>query len=198
MKKDMIKNMTLTAMFMAIGILLPFLTGQIPQFGNMMLPMHIPVILCGLICGWKYGLIIGLILPGFRHLLFFMPPLFAPFPPFHPILIPMTFELATYGFLAGLLYQRSRWQCVVALYRSMIIAMVAGRIVLGVVMAIHIPFVTNGFSATALMPAFISGAFTMAIPGIIIQLTLIPVIMVALNRAGLVKFYREINEKESV
>ena len=190
MKNDMVKNMTLAAMFMAIGLLLPILTGQIPQFGNMMLPMHIPVILCGLICGWKYGMVVGLILPGFRYLLFGMPPLFAPFPPFHPIMIPMIFELATYGFLAGFLYQRSRWQCVIALYRSMIIAMIGGRIVLGLVMALHVPLISNSFTWTAFVPAFIAGAVTMAIPGIIIQLTLIPVIMVALNRSGLVKFRR--------
>ena len=182
MKKDMIKNMTLTAMFIAVGLFLPFLTGQIPQLGNMMLPMHIPVILCGLICGWKYGLIAGLILPGFRFLLFGSPPFLAPF----PVGLAMTFELAAYGFLTGFLYQRSRWQCTIALYRAMITAMIAGRIVWGAVMALLVPLGlnTNGFT----FAAFISGAILTAIPGIIIQLTLIPVIMVTLNRTGLVPF----------
>ena len=181
MKTDTIKNMILAAMFMAIGLLLPFFTGQIPQFGNMMLPMHIPVLLCGLICGWKYGLIIGFILPGFRSFLFGMPPFLAPV----PIGLAMTFELAAYGFFAGFLYQRSKWQCVVALYRSMITAMIAGRLVWGAAMALLVPLGLNpGFS----LSAFMSGAFTLAIPGIIVQLTLIPVVMVTLNRTGLVKF----------
>lgn len=179
MKNDTIKNMILAAMFMAVGLLLPFMTGQIPMIGNMMLPMHIPVILCGLICGWKYGLIIGLVLPGFRYLIFGMPPLF-------PIGIAMTFELAAYGFFSGFLYQRSRWQCVIALYRSMIAAMLAGRAVWGIAMIIQLGLGTGGFT----WQAFLGGAFINAIPGIIIQLTLIPVIMVALNRAGLVKFHR--------
>ena len=65
MKKS-IKNMTLSAMFMAIGIVLPFFTGQIPRIGNMLLPMHIPVFLCGLICGWQYGAVVGFLLPLLR------------------------------------------------------------------------------------------------------------------------------------
>ena len=185
MKSDRIKNMTLAAMFLAVGLFLPFLTGQIPQFGNMMLPMHIPVILCGLICGWKYGLIIGFILPGFRFLLFGSPPFLVPF----PVGLAMTFELAAYGFLTGFLYQRSRWQCIVALYRAMIIAMAGGRIVWGTVMFLLVPLGLNANGFT--WQAFISGALTMAIPGIIIQLTLIPVIMVSLNRAGLVTFRKD-------
>jgi len=121
MNKVNIKNMTLAAMFLAVGLILPFLTGQIPQIGNLLLPMHIPVLLCGLICGWKYGLPVGFILPLFRYMIFGMPPIF-------PIGIAMAFELATYGFVVGFIYSRSRWQCVIALYRSMIVAMVAGRI----------------------------------------------------------------------
>ena len=185
MKSEMIKNMTLAAMFLAIGLFLPFLTGQIPQFGNMMLPMHIPVILCGLICGWKYGLMIGFILPGFRFLLFGSPPFLAPF----PVGLAMTFELATYGFLTGFLYQRSRWQCLIALYRAMITAMVAGRIVWGAVMFLLVPLGLNANGFT--FGAFMSGAILTAIPGIIIQLTLIPALMVTLNRTGLVKFHKE-------
>ena len=62
-----IKNLTFSAMFLALGMVLPFLTGQIPQIGNMLLPMHIPVLLCGLICGWQYGALVGLILPLLRY-----------------------------------------------------------------------------------------------------------------------------------
>lgn len=126
-----IKNMTLAAMFLAIGMVLPFVTGQIPQIGSMLLPMHIPVFLCGLICGWQYGAVVGFILPLLRSVLFGMPVLF-------PGATAMAFELMTYGLVAGLLYGISRWQCVIALYRSMIAAMVAGRAVWGIVQLIQL------------------------------------------------------------
>ncbi len=175
--KQYIKNLTLSAMFLAIGIVLPFLTGQIPQIGNMLLPMHIPVMLCGLICGWQYGLVIGFIVPLLRCFLFGMPV-------FYPTAIAMAFELATYGFVIGFLYGHSKWQCVVALYRSMIISMIAGRIVWGVAEIILLGFQHNAFT----WKAFMAGAFLNAIPGIILQLILIPALMVALNKTGLVKF----------
>lgn len=179
-KKDKpVFKLTLSAMFMAIGLVLPFFTGQIPQIGSMLLPMHIPVILCGLICGWKYGLVVGFILPILRYFLFGMPVIF-------PTGIAMAFELATYGFAVGLLYSHSRWQCVAALYRSMILATLAGRIVWGIVQVVLLGIGGDGFT----WQMFISGAFLTAIPGIILQLVLIPAIMVALNRTGLIRFER--------
>lgn len=171
------KDLTLTAMFLALGLVLPFLTGQIPQIGNMLLPMHIPVFLCGLICGWKYGAILGFILPILRNAVFGMPVLF-------PTGIAMAFELMTYGLVAGFLYGTSRWQCVIALYRSMIAAMLAGRIVWGFVQMILLGISGQGFT----WQMFMTGALLNAIPGIILQLIFIPAIMVALNRTGLVRF----------
>lgn len=97
--KETTKKLTWSAMFIALGLVLPFLTGQIPQFGNMLLPMHIPVILCGLICGWRYGAIVGFVLPLLRYALFGMPVLF-------PTGIAMSFELAAYGFFSGFLYEK--------------------------------------------------------------------------------------------
>lgn len=179
-RKKPIINLTLAAMFMAIGLVLPFLTGQIKQIGSMLLPMHIPVFLCGLICGWQYGLIVGFILPILRSMLFGMPILF-------PTGIAMAFELATYGVVIGWLYSHSRWQCVIALYRCMIMAMLAGRLVWGVVQILLLGINGNGFT----WQMFIAGAFLNAIPGIILQLILIPAIMVALNRTGLVRFGRK-------
>lgn len=176
-RKNPVFNLTLAAMFMAIGLVLPFLTGQIQQIGNMLLPMHIPVLLCGLICGWKYGLFVGFVLPLLRYMLFGMP---IPF----PIGIAMAFELATYGAVIGWLYSHSRWKCVIALYRSMIVAMVAGRLVWGVVQILLLGISGNVFT----WRMFIAGAFLNAIPGIILQFILIPAIMIALNRTGLVKF----------
>ena len=164
-----VKQMTLAALFLALGLVLPFFTGQIPQIGSMLLPMHIPVFLCGLICGWQYGAAVGFLVPLMRSFLFGMPPLF-------PTAISMAFELLTYGLTVGLLYSRSRWQCIRALYRCLLAAMVAGRAVWGVVQAVLL-----GLSGSA-------RALLNAIPGIILQLILIPVVMLALNRTGLVPF----------
>lgn len=174
------KNLTLSAMFLAIGMVLPIFTGQIQQIGNMLLPMHLPVFLCGLICGWQYGAVVGFVLPLLRSVTFGMPPLF-------PTATAMAFELATYGLVAGLLYGRSRWQCVFALYRSLIAAMLAGRVVWGAVQIVLLGLSGSAFT----WQAFMAGAFLNAIPGIIVQLTLIPVIMVALNRTGLVTFQKK-------
>lgn len=174
------KKLTLSAMFMAVGMVLPILTGQIQQIGNMLLPMHLPVFLCGLICGWQYGAVVGFVLPLLRSVTFGMPPLF-------PTAAAMAFELAAYGLVAGLLYGRSRWQCIIALYRSLIAAMLAGRIVWGAVQLVLLGI--SGSSFTWQM--FIAGALLNSIPGIVIQLILIPAIMVALNRTGLVMFRRE-------
>lgn len=176
-RKNHLVNLTLAAMFLAIGLLLPLLTGQIKQIGNMLLPMHIPVLLCGLICGWQYGLGVGLVVPLLRSAIFGMPILF-------PTAVAMSFELATYGFVVGFLYFHSRWKCVIALYRCMIIAMLSGRVVWGIVQVCLLGLGENGFTFSA----FIAGAFLNAIPGIILQLILIPSIMIALNRTGLVRF----------
>jgi len=125
MKNSSVKNLSLSAMFLAIGLLLPFLTGQLQQIGNMLLPMHIPVFLCTLICGWRYGLSMAFILPILRSAIFGMPPMY-------PTAIGMAFELAAYAFVAGFLYEKSRWQCVKGLYRCMLVAMIVGRAVWGV------------------------------------------------------------------
>lgn len=177
MKHQKLKKLILAAMFLAIGMVLPFLTGQMKEIGNMLLPMHIPVLLCGLICGWQYGLAVGLILPLMRSALFTMPPMY-------PNAVAMAFELAAYGFVVGLLYSRSRWKCVKALYLCLITAMIAGRLVWGIAEVILLGMGGGAFT----MKAFVMGALLNAIPGIILQLVLVPVIMVALDRAKLVPF----------
>ena len=175
--KTYVKNITLSAMFLAIGLVLPFFTGQIRTIGNMLLPMHLPVFLCGLICGWQYGAAVGLVLPVLRSFLFFMPPL--------PLAVVMAFELATYGGVAGFLYNHSKWKCVLALYRSMIVAMLAGRVVWAIGRTVLAGFNPKfGFG----LGVFLTSGFVEALPGIILQLTLIPVIMVALDRTGMVPF----------
>lgn len=173
-----IQNLALAAMFMALGIVLPFFTGQIPQIGGMLLPMHLPVLLCGLICGWQYGGLVGFVLPLLRMTMFGMPPLLTA--------VAMAFEMAAYGGIVGFLYNRSKWQCVVALYRSLITAMVAGRIVWGAVRVVMTGVAGQAFT----WQIFMAGAFLNAIPGIILQLVFIPVLMVALDRTGMVRFRR--------
>lgn len=163
-------------MFLAIGLLLPFLTGQLKTIGSMLLPMHIPVLLCGLICGWQYGAVVGAILPLLRNLLFGMPPM--------PGAISMAFELCTYGLVIGLMYGLSKWKCIISLYRSMIVAMLAGRAVWGIAQYIILGIKGGSFG----FEAFMAGAFLNAIPGIILQLIFIPVMMVALDRTGMVRF----------
>ena len=94
--KTSTRKLTLSALFLALGLVLPLITGQIPQIGKMLLPMHIPVLLCGMVCGWPYGLAVGAVMPLLRGLLFGMPVLY-------PTGIGMAFELAAYGAVIGLL-----------------------------------------------------------------------------------------------
>lgn len=183
-RKNLI-NTLLSAMFIAIGIVLPFLTGQIQQIGNMLLPMHIPVLLCGFICGWQYGMVVGFILPIMRSLMFTMPVLY-------PSAIAMAFELSVYGFVAGFLFSRARWQCIRSLYRSLLAAMIAGRIMWGFVMALLVGFDAGAFTFST----FISSAFLSAIPGIILQLILIPSVMFLLHKTHLVPFRKEHTRKD--
>ena len=186
------EKIVLSAMFLALGIVLPFFTGQIPQIGRMLLPMHIPVFLCGLICGWKYGMTVGFIMPIMRSMLFTMPPMF-------PTAVAMAFELATYGFIAGILYENSRWHCIKSLYRCMFAAMIGGRAVWGLVMLVLLGIGENGFT----FAAFFSGAFMNAIPGIVLQLIFIPSFMLALDKTHLVplgknKKYAEKEEPKAI
>ncbi len=183
--KKSIQNMVIAALMLALGLVLPFVTGQIPQIGNMLLPMHIPVFLCGLMCGPMYGLAVGFVVPLFRSVLFGMPVIY-------PTAIAMAFELATYGFVSGFLYSRSKWQCVRALYRCLIISMISGRVIWAAAEIILLGIGGNMFT----WQMFISGAFLNAIPGIVIQLIFIPSIMVALNKSGLVP-YKKIQTAKS-
>lgn len=175
LKNTKTTKLTLSAMFLALGFVLPFLTGQIPQIGNMLLPMHIPVLLCGLICGWQYGFVVGLCLPLLRSMIFGMPPIF-------PTGIAMTFELAAYGLIIGLIYQRAKQKNVLSVYTALICSMLGGRIVWGIVRVLLTGVGSNAFT----WKLFMEGAFLTAIPGIILQLILIPVLMAALSRSKLV------------
>lgn len=174
-KEGGVMTMVEAAMFLALGIVMPFLTGQIPGIGSRLLPMHIPVLICGYVCGWKYGGIVGFIVPLLRSVMFGMPPMM-------PTAAAMAFELAVYGSVTGILYEKLRGQRM-AIYSSLIGAMIAGRLVWGIVSIPLYGLAGKGFSAQM----FIGGAFLNAIPGIVLQLVLIPVVIEALRRANIVQ-----------
>lgn len=182
-----VKKLAVTAMLFAVGMVLPFFIGQIPAIGKMLLPMHIPVLLCGFIVGWQYGALIGFLLPIVRGLVFGMPPLY-------PNAIAMAFEMAAYGFVSGYLYSHARWQCTKMLYISLVTAMLAGRIVWAFAEVILLGIGGNIFT----WKMFAAGAFLNAIPGIIVQLTLIPIIMVTLRRAKVVPLWIGTENKSGV
>ena len=175
--RNYVRKIVLCAMFLAIGIVLPFFTGQIPQVGRMLLPMHIPVILCGLICGGKSGAAVGFIMPLMRSMIFIMPPMY-------PDAVAMAFELASYGFIVGFMYENARWHCIKSLYRCMITAMIGGRLVWGIAMVALLGIGENGFT----FGMFFAGAFINAVPGIILQLVFVPAMMLALDKTHLVPF----------
>lgn len=179
-----IKKMALAAIFLVFGWILPLVTGRIPEIGNMLCPMHIPVMLCGFILGPWYGLIIGFITPLTRGFIFGMPT-------FYPTGISMAFELATYGLITGILYElllkKSKIKHFVILYFILISSMLAGRIVWGIARVLCGLFDHHLFT----WRMFLMGGFVTAWPGIIIQLIVIPILLEVL-------FQTKILEKLSV
>ena len=166
-----VKKLVLSGLFLALALVLPFFTGQIPQIGGMLCPMHLPVILCGFVCGGGWGAAVGFVAPLLRYLLFQMPPIY-------PTGLAMAFEMAVYGFVCGWLYlllSGHKWR----IYPALISAMVLGRVVWGIVRLILAGLSAQSFT----MAAFISGALLTAIPGILLQLVLVPLLVTALERA---------------
>ena len=169
-KRNDIKKLTLSAIFLALAFVMPFLTGQIPQIGSMLCPMHIPVLLCGFFCGAPWGLVVGFFAPILRSFTLGMPPMF-------PTAFCMAFELATYGVIAGWLHNKLPNKKV-NVYVSLLGAMVIGRLVWGVIM-----FCCMGFDASKFgLSAFLAGAVLNAVPGIIVQIVLIPVLVITLEK----------------
>lgn len=175
MKNENVRNVVNAALCLALCMVLPFLTGQIPQIGRALSPMHIPVLLCGFICGWPYGLAVGFVAPILRFMLFGMPPIF-------PTGIAMAFELAAYGMATGILYKKLP-KTIPNIYLSLIASMLIGRIVWGIAMTI----IAGASQAQFSFQAFLAGAFLNAVPGIICHLLLIPVIVIALQKAHLIE-----------
>ena len=166
----LLRHLVYAAVCLALCMLLPFLTGQIPQIGSALSPMHIPVLLAGFLCGPWWAMAVGFVAPMLRHVWLGMPPLITA--------IAMSFELAAYGLFSGLLY-RLLPKKTVNIYVSLIGAMILGRIVWGIAMV-----VISGISGSAFTwSAFIAGALLNAVPGIILHIVLIPILVMALKRA---------------
>lgn len=169
------KDLVSAALCVALGLIVPQVfhlipfVGAVPNLGGVFLPMHIPVLLCGFLCGWKYGAACGAIVPLLSSVVTGMPVLW-------PQGVSMVFELAAYGLVTGLLYRTLGK----GLYPSLIAAMIAGRLVSGVAKALFFGMAGKPFG----MAAFLSGAFTTAIPGIILQLALLPALVLALEKSG--------------
>lgn len=172
---DLIRDMAYAAVCLALCLALPFLTGQIPEVGNMLCPMHLPVLLAGFLCGPWWGAVVGAIAPVYRYFLFGMPPIF-------PTGFAMCFELAVYGLVSGWLYRRLPEKRR-SVYISLVAAMAAGRIVWGLVMMM----VAAGGAAEFTWAVFLSGALLNAIPGIVLQLVLIPVLVLVLRKSGILR-----------
>ena len=173
--KKHLLSVALSGMFLALAYVLPFFTGQIPEIGSMLCPMHIPVLICGFVCGWQYAALVGAIAPILRSVIAGMPPMY-------PIALEMMFELAAYGLFSGLLYKIFPKKNAY-IYPALIISMLAGRCVWGVARLIM-----SGVSGTEFTFAmFMAGAFTNALPAIIIHILLIPPVVMALNKSGLTK-----------
>ena len=171
MKKSMntVKNVTVSGVCLALALLLPFVTGQIPQVGAMLCPMHLPILLCGFFVSWKWATAVGFTAPILRFALFSMPPM--------PFGLAMAFELATYGLVSSVVYNmlpKKKW----SVYVSLLTAMIIGRIVWGAARLIIAGATANLFT----WQMFIGGALLEAIPGIIVQLVLIPVIVMAVKK----------------
>ena len=170
-----IRNMVLAALLLALGMVLPFLTGQIPQIGSVLSPMHIPAFLCGFVCGWPYGLAVGFIMPLLRSLLFGMPRLI-------PSAMAMAFELAAYGFSAAVIY-RLLPKRPLFIYVTLIASMLIGRLVWGLAsLVVYRLFTENTFT----LALFLTNGFLNAIPGIILHIALVPAVVMALERADLI------------
>ena len=167
-----LKLLCLSAMFVAVGFLLPFVTGNIPTVGRYLCPMHIPVFLCGLICGKKYGLAVGFLTPMLRSLIIHMPSLY-------PNALGMAFELAAYGFFVGLIYEHFKKKNVGGGSDDN-----NNRLVWGVARTVMLGL-SGPETASFSFSYFITSGFLEALPGLLLQLIFIPAIMAGLRRAKL-------------
>lgn len=177
-----VKRMTVAATCVALCVVLPIAFHAIPDGGSVFLPMHIPVLICGLICSWPYGLICGLMGPLLSSLITGMPP--AAFLP------AMMVECATYGAVSGIMLKYVRTgKTYPDLYIALVVAMLAGRVISGIAKALI-------FSPGMALSVWITGSFVTALPGIVIQLVLLPAVVNTLMKAKMIP-YRYLKGEEN-
>lgn len=174
-KHTIIRKITYCAVLIALGMVLPFLTGQIPEVGSALSPLHIPALLAGFTVGPLWGAICAFLIPILRSAVFTMPHMF-------PMACTMAFEMATYALAGGILW-RLLPRKPLALYLSQISAMILGRAVYGIVFAL---FTVNNPNIHYTFTAFILGCFVDALPGIVLHLLIVPPIVLALRKANLI------------
>lgn len=175
--RNKLLKMIFAALFLALAYVMPFLTGQIPEIGSMLCPMHLPALLCGFICGPLWGGVVGFIAPLFRSMIT------GGFPPMFPTAVCMAFELAAYGAVAGLMHTvlpRKKPY----IYVSLLTAMITGRLVWGAAMFVCVGIGGGMFT----LSAFMAGAVLNAIPGIIVQIVLVPILVMLLDNPRILKW----------
>lgn len=162
------KNLILTGLCIALGLIIPYITGHAAGIpGNVLLPMYLPVVLCGHLCGWRYGLLCGILTPALSSVLTGMPPLW----PMLPIVMA---DLAVNGLISGLLYRKLK----LPVFVSLPAAMLAGRCAYGLMFVT----LTAASSAPLKAPGAITAIIT-GLPGAALQLIIIPVILAAAGRS---------------
>lgn len=177
--KSSVKNMTLTAVCIALCVVLPIAFHSIPDAGSVFLPMHIPVLICGMICGWPYGLLCGLMGPLLSSALTGMPPI--------AILPAMMLECGAYGMVSGLVLKLVRTRSTYGdLYIALVVAMLAGRVLSGIAKALI-------FMPGMSLKVWVTASFITALPGILIQLVFLPSVVMTLMKAKIipVRYTRE-------
>lgn len=169
-KRNTMFNIVFSALFLALAYLIPLFMGQVQSINAMFCPMHIPIFLCGAICGWQWGLVVGIVAPISRSLILGMPLFF-------PTAVCMAFELATYGLVFGLIYKLLPKK-IVNMYISLLVAMLLGRVARGIA-----EFSCMGLSGkTFELSVFLNGVVLYSVPGIILQFLLVPLIVVFAER----------------
>lgn len=175
LRHDRLKQLSVSAMMLALALLLPFLTGQIPIIAKMFSPIHIPVLICGMLCGPIFGFAVGLIAAPLRFILFGMPQM--------PNVLYMTTELAAYGLLAGIFHMILPKKKI-CLYITLILSMIGGRIVYAITfICINL---SGAKTVEALLFPVISATVLNAWPGIILQIAIIPTSLMVLEKAKII------------
>ena len=176
--EDHVTRLVMAGLCLALALVLPRFTGNIPVIGKVLSPMHIPAFICGMVCGWPYGLIVGILSPFLNSAIFHMPPAI------WPQAVRYAIEIGTYGLVSGLLFKLLKGTNIwLRAYISLILAMFAGRVIGGAATALIYQFTGSEYSFSI----FFASYFTGSLPGIAIHLAIVPPIVFALYKAKLIK-----------